>query len=253
MTAQPTWYWANQWIEIKVLADGRQVQRTIENKGNHMSRTYKAVQVTKPGTEDTNRIGIIGAGAIGSAFARALARVGIGADISNSRGSASLASLVQEIGPTARAVEPAEAARADIVLVAVNWSKLPAALASLPEWAGRIVIDANNPLVVEGDQLKRVDLNGRLSSEVFSELAPDARVVKAFNHLPAASLSGDPKHEGGRRVLFFSGDDAEAKSQVGALIGRFGFFGIDLGPLSTGARLAQPGGPLSALNLVKFD
>src|SRR6266849_8772756 len=252
MAVQLKWYWANQWIEIKLLADERQVQRTMENKGNHMSRTDKAAQLTKPGTTDM-KIGIIGAGAIGSAFARALARVGIGADISNSRGSASLASLVQEIGPTARAVEPAEAARADIVLVAVNWSKLPAALASLPEWAGRIVIDANNPLVVEGDQLKRVDLNGRLSSEVFSELAPGARVVKAFNHLPAASLSGDPKHEGGRRVLFFSGDDAEAKSQVGALIGRFGFFGIDLGPLSTGARLAQPGGPLSALNLVKFD
>jgi len=252
MAAQLKWYWANKWIEIKLLADERQVQQTMENKGNHMSRTDKAVQLTKPGTTDM-KIGIIGAGAIGSAFARALARVGIGADISNSRGSASLASLVQEIGPTARAVEPAEAARADIVLVAVNWSKLPAALASLPEWAGRIVIDANNPLVVEGDQLKRVDLNGRLSSEVFSELAPGARVVKAFNHPPAASLSGDPNHEGGRRVLFFSGDDAEAKSQVGALIGRLGFFGIDLGPLSTGARLAQPGGPLSALNLVKFD
>jgi 3-hydroxyacyl-CoA dehydrogenase len=72
------------------------------------------VQVTKPGAEDRNRIGIIGAGAIGSAIARALARVGIGADISNSRGSASLASLVQEIGPTARAVEPAEAARAEM-------------------------------------------------------------------------------------------------------------------------------------------
>ena len=45
-----------------------------------------------------SRLGIIGAGAIGSAFARALARVGIGADISNSRGPASLQSLVQEIG-----------------------------------------------------------------------------------------------------------------------------------------------------------
>ena len=54
-----------------------------------MSRTYEAVQVTKPGAEDRNKIGIIGAGAVGSAFARALARVGIGADISTSRGPAS--------------------------------------------------------------------------------------------------------------------------------------------------------------------
>jgi 8-hydroxy-5-deazaflavin:NADPH oxidoreductase len=198
-----------------------------------------------------NTIGIIGAGAIGSAIARALARVGIGADISNSRGPASLESLVQAIGPTVRAVDAAEAGRADIVFVAVNPSKLPAALAHLPAWAGRIVIDANNPL--EGYPPKLVDLNGRLSSELFSELVPAGRVVKAFNHLSAALVGSDPKREEGRRVLFFSGDDAEAKLQVGALIDRLGFFGIDLGPLSIGARLAQPGGPLPALNLVKFD
>jgi 8-hydroxy-5-deazaflavin:NADPH oxidoreductase len=198
-----------------------------------------------------NRIGIIGAGAIGSAFARALARVGIGADISNSRGPASLQSLVQQIGPTVRAVEAADAARADIVVVAVNWPKLPAALANLPNWAGRIVIDANNAIVIPG--FTPVDLNGRLSTEVFTELVPDARVVKAFNHLPAALLSDDPTREGGRRVLFFSGDDAAAKSQVGALIDRLGFFGIDLGPLSIGGRLMQFGGPFPALNLVRFD
>ena len=79
------------------------------------------------------------------------------------------------------------------------------------------------------------------------------RGAASFNHLPAALLGSDPKREGGRRVLFFSGNDAEAKLRVGALIDRLGFFGIDLGPLSIGARLAQPGGPLPALNLVKFD
>ncbi|HET6266779.1 MAG TPA: NADPH-dependent F420 reductase [Acidobacteriota bacterium] len=197
-----------------------------------------------------NRIGLIGAGNIGSVVARALARVGISADISNSRGPASLKSLVQETGPTLRAVEVAEAARADIVLVAVNWSKLPAALNNLPKWAGRIVIDANNPL--DGPPLKRVDLQGRLSSEVFAELVPGARVVKAFNHLPATLLGEDPKREGGRRVLFFSGDETQARSQVGELIDRLGFFGVDLGPLSIGSRFLEPGGPLFALNLVKF-
>jgi 8-hydroxy-5-deazaflavin:NADPH oxidoreductase len=53
-------------------------------------------------------------------------------------------------------------------------------------------------------------------------------------------------------VLFCSGDDAGAKAGVGALIERLGFFGIDLGSLSVGARLVQfPGGPLPALNVVK--
>jgi hypothetical protein len=61
MAAKGTWYWANQWIKITVSAAGRQVQRTMENKGNPMSRTDKAV-VTKPGIADMNKIGIIGAG-----------------------------------------------------------------------------------------------------------------------------------------------------------------------------------------------
>jgi len=66
-------------------------------------------------------------------------------------------------------------------------------------------------------------------------------------------LNRDPGAEGGRRVLFYSGDDAQAKSEVGALIDRLGFFRIDLGPLAVGGRLVQfPGGPLPALNLVKF-
>nr|WP_233560246.1 NAD(P)-binding domain-containing protein [Oleomonas cavernae] len=129
------------------------------------------------------------------------------------------------------------AAGADIVLVAVNWGKLPAALAGLPAWGGRIVIDANNP--IEAPLFKPVDLNGRASSEVFADLVPGARVVKAFNHLQPHLVAGDPQAEGGRRVLFYAGDDARAKAEVGALIERLGFAGIDLGILAVGARLAQ--------------
>ncbi|MHC8343628.1 NADPH-dependent F420 reductase [Pseudomonas sp. RT6P73] len=198
-----------------------------------------------------NTIGIIGAGAIGSAFARALSRQGIEVVIANSRGPESLAALVQELGPTARAGTREEAAAQAIVLVAVNWSKLPLALAGLPDFGGRIVIDANNS--IEAPLFKAVDLNGRMSSEVFAEWVTGARVVKAFNHLAARLLESDPAAEGGQRVLFVSGDNAEANAQVIGLTERLGFFGIDLGELSVGARLAQfPGGPLPTLNLVKF-
>jgi predicted dinucleotide-binding enzyme len=196
-------------------------------------------------------IGIIGSGNIGSAFAKTLARAGIKATIANSRAPASLSDVVRELGPSIEAGTRDQAASADIVLVAVNWAKLPAALAGLPAWGGRIVIDANNP--IEAPLFKPVDLNGAASSEVFSDLVPGARVVKAFNHLQAHVLAGDPRAEGGRRVLFYSGDDAGAKAEVGALIDRIGFFGIDLGPLAVGARLVQfPGGPLPVHNLVKF-
>src|ERR1700716_2063356 len=101
-------------------------------------------------------IGIIGSGAIGSAFARTLARAGIEVTISNSRGPDSLKELVRELGPSIKAGTREGAARADIVFASVNWTKLPAALADLPEWSGRILIDANNP--IEAPLFKLVDL-----------------------------------------------------------------------------------------------
>ena len=196
-------------------------------------------------------IGIIGAGHIGQAFATALAKNGVPAILSNSRGPDSLRETVAAIGPSITAGTRDEAAASDIVFVAVNWSKLPVALAGLPDFAGRIVIDANNP--VEAPLFRPAELNGRTSSEVFAGLVPGARVVKAFNHLPPHLLAGDPRAEGGRRVLFQSGDDTDAKAVVGRLIDQLGFFGIDLGPLAVGARLVQfPGGPLPAHNLVRF-
>jgi predicted dinucleotide-binding enzyme len=170
--------------------------------------------------------------------------------ISNSRGPDSLKELVRELGSSIKAGTREEAARADIVFVAVNWTKLPAALAGLPEWSGRIFIDANNP--IEAPLFKPVDLKGRVSSEVVADLVPGARVVKAFYHLRAEVLAGDPRSDGGRRVLFYSGNDSGAKAEVAALIERIGFVGIDLGSLAVGGKLAQfPGGPLPNQNLVR--
>jgi predicted dinucleotide-binding enzyme len=78
-------------------------------------------------------------------------------------------------------------------------------------------------------------------------------VVKALNHLKPELLSGDPAAEGGKRVLFYSGDEVGANAQVAGLIETLGFAGIDLGPLKVGGRLARfPGGPLPELNLVCF-
>ncbi len=196
-------------------------------------------------------IGIIGAGNIGAAFARSLARNGIAATIANSRGPESLSGLVDELAPHISAGTIEAVAQADMVLIAVPWSKLPAALTGLPDWKGRIVIDANNP--IEAPLFKPAELNGRLSTEIVTGLLPGARVVKAFNHLSAALVAADPRAEGGERVLFYSGDDAAAAAEVAALIGRLGFAGIDLGPISIGGRLTQfPGGALPAINFVKF-
>ena len=195
-------------------------------------------------------IGIIGAGNIGLAVAKTLSRAGIAATIANSRGPESLKESVAALGPAITAGTREQAAGADMVVIAVNWSKLPAAVAGLPAWRGRIVIDANNP--IEAPLFKPVDLHGLVSSQVVADLVTGARLVKAFNHLRAAILASAPGADGGRRVLFYSGDDSAAKAEVGALIDRLGFAGIDLGPLALGKLAQFPGGPLPNQNLVRI-
>jgi predicted dinucleotide-binding enzyme len=197
------------------------------------------------------KIGIIGAGAIGGAFAGHLARAGHDLLVSNSRGGESLAALVRTLGPRAQAAPREVAARAELVILAVPWDQVPSALNGLPAWNGRILVDATNPVVQPGFRL--ADLGGRASTEVVQSLAPGARVVKAGNTLLAAVLARDPQVAGGHRVLFVCGDDADSKSTVTRVLGELGFATVDLGTLAGGARLQQfPGGPLATLDLVKL-
>lgn len=196
------------------------------------------------------KIAIIGAGAIGTAIARQLARNGIEAAIANSRGPQSLQALTAELGPKITAVSIEQAAQAELVFLAVNWGRIPDALKQLGPWNQRILVDANN--AIDGATFKAADLGGRASSEIVAEFAPGARVVKAFNHLLAAVLSSDPQAEGGRRVLFLSGPDTDAKKTVAELITQLGFAPVDLGGFNEGRAAQFPGGALPVLNLVKF-
>jgi predicted dinucleotide-binding enzyme len=132
----------------------------------------------------------------------------------------------------------------------VPWNKLKEATAIVPSWEGRIVIDATNP-VLPG--FVAADLGGKASSEVVSTLVAGAKVVKAFNTLLAQVLGSYPKEADGSRVVFYSGNDQDAKQIVAEIIDRIGFAGIDLGRLDEGGRLQQfPGGPLPTLNLIKL-
>ena len=203
---------------------------------------------------NTVEIGILGAGNIGRAFARHLAKAGHRVQLANRHGPASLQALVSELGTNARASTTHEAARLNIVFVAIPWTELSGAMNELPPWEGRIVIDANNHILgFDGKQFQFADLRGRSSSEVFSEMVPGARIVKALNTLPAELLAQDPRIGNGRRVVFISGDDAGSKTTVSDLLETVGFSPIDLGTLATGGRLQQAGAALSGMNLVEMS
>ncbi|HEV3134806.1 MAG TPA: NAD(P)-binding domain-containing protein [Acidimicrobiia bacterium] len=192
---------------------------------------------------DRNRVGIIGAGRLGQAMARTALRAGRSVVIANSRGPESLTSVVSELGEGASAGTVDQALAADIVVIAVPWDRVPDAVEGLA-WNGQIVVDATN-------DFDPSDLEGRTSSEVVADLV-GAPVVKAANTLVAGLLGSDPHEAGGQRVLFLSGDDSDAKSQVIPLFQDAGFFVIDLGELRTGGGMQQVGGPLSGVNLVRL-
>ncbi|QRK11333.1 NADPH-dependent F420 reductase [Archangium violaceum] len=194
---------------------------------------------------------IIGSGAIGSALARQFARKGIDVLIANSRGPESLARLEKELGKNILPVSVEEATRADIVILAVPFKAVPDVVGSVASWGGKIVVDATN--AINFSNFKPSDLGGRLSSEVVADAVPGAQVVKAFNTLPAALLASVPEMDGGRRVLFLSGNNARANAEVAGLIQQLGFAPIELGKLADGGRLQQFGGPLMVHNLLKRD
>lgn len=193
------------------------------------------------------KIGVIGAGTVAQTIARHMLPLGHQVMFSSTRGPESLAPLVEQLGSGALAGTPQQAAEQDIVILAVMWWNVQAALFSIPDWKGRVLVDATNR-VAGVAPLTLGDISGRTSSEIVADLAPGARVVKAFNSVPMSWIS-DFSPAKPRTVLFISGDDDAAKQPLHDLIEQAGSCCIDLGDLATGGRLQQLGGPLAGIRL----
>jgi 8-hydroxy-5-deazaflavin:NADPH oxidoreductase len=197
---------------------------------------------------------IVGSGAIGHALATQFVRQGIEVMLANSRGPSSLVATARELGPHVRPVAVSEAARADVVILAIPFGAIKLFAQSAADegvgWSGRLVIDASNAIAFPA--FKPADLGGRLSTEIVAEAFPGARIVKAFNTIPAAKLAALPKQAGGRRAVVLSGDDADARFQVASLVERLGYSALDLGTLRQGSHLQQFGGTLVAKDLIQL-
>jgi predicted dinucleotide-binding enzyme len=185
-------------------------------------------------------IGLIGAGHIGSQLARLAVGNGYDVVLSNSRGPDTLADLVAELGPRARAATPEEAARAgDLVVVTVPlraYRSVPVA-----PLAGKIVVDTNNYYPQRDGHIPELDNESTTTSELLQAHLPSSKVVKAFNHIYAKELTthGQPAGSNNRRALVIAGDDPESKAVVARLIDQFGFDTVDAGPLKESWRIQR--------------
>lgn len=182
------------------------------------------------------RIGIVGSGHIGAGVARLWAAAGHEVMFSFSRDERKLQDLAVSVGPMGRFGTPAQATDfAEVILLAPPYPMLGSALGQAGPMNGKLVIDATNPYTAD---FQVVDLgpSGSAGEELAARL-PAARVVKAFNTLPAAVY--DAPDRGSRLVLFLCGDDPADREIVADLIRDAGFSPMDVGPLSA-ARKQEP-------------
>ena len=126
---------------------------------------------------------------------------------------------------------------ADIVVLAVMFHSIEAALVECGDLNGKVLIDPTNPLTPDGDGLA-LSLGFETSSAEFIAARTNARVVKSLNQVGATVLA-DPNGYAVRPIQFVAGDDAEAKALVASLVEDLGFEVRDAGPLRA-ARLLEP-------------
>ncbi|HWE42445.1 MAG TPA: NAD(P)-binding domain-containing protein [Gemmatimonadaceae bacterium] len=184
------------------------------------------------------KIGIIGAGNMGSAFATRLTAAGHEVAIT-AKDPAHAEKAAAATGGKARAVKAAEIARnADVVILAIPYGAAADALRAAGDLTGKTVIDITNPLTADMSGLSLGHTTS--AAEEIQKAAPKARVVKAFNTIFAPVLGGTAKAQ-----VLYAGDDAKAKDAVKAIVESAGFEAVDAGPLANARHLE----PLGMLNI----
>lgn len=185
-------------------------------------------------------IGILGAGRVGTAIARLAVAAGYRVKVATSKPAADNALIIEIVTPGAVAVEAAEAANSDLVIVAIPLHKYKSL--SAEALSGKVVIDAMNYWAATDGDISDFENSERSSSEVVSAYLAGSRVVKSFNHIGYHEMEPDAVEPGtvDRRALAIASDDEHAKSIVAAFIDSLGFDSADAGELAAG-RSFEPG------------
>jgi len=188
-------------------------------------------------------IGFIGSGHIGSTVARLSVAAGHQVVLSNSRGPATLADLVADLGPLARAGTAEEAATAgDIAVVSIPFRAYPSVPAG--PLAGKVVLDTCNYYPERDGHIAALDDRTETSTELLQHQLAGADVVKVFNNIFYKHLGslGRPAGAADRSYLPIAGDNEDAKAEAARFIDSIGYGVVDAGNLGDSWR-QEPGTP----------
>ena len=182
------------------------------------------------------KLAIIGAGSVGGTLGTAWAQKAgheIFFGVRNPQ-SEKVQTLVRSLGGKARA---GTAASAEIIVLATPWNGAEAAIRSMGDVTGNIILDATNPLAMGSDGLGLEIGHDTSAAEKVQGWAEGAAVFKTLNTTGYGNMA-DPVFHGVKSVMFVAGDDAAGKPKVIALVAALGFEVIDAGPLRN-ARLLE--------------
>lgn len=184
----------------------------------------------------TKAIAILGAGNVGSALAQAFNRHGVAVTIGVPNPDKYRTEIARLGDAVSLTLTDIAIQAADLIILAVPDAAVLSIARSRPDWQGKILVDATNPLT-PGLAGLRVGTTTS-AAELLAENAKGARVVKAFNTTGAENLA-DTRYPGGLPFMPVCGDDAAARQQVMALATQIGFEAVDYGPLAA-ARYLEP-------------
>ncbi|MEM7771862.1 MAG: NAD(P)-binding domain-containing protein [Cyanobacteria bacterium P01_A01_bin.37] len=187
------------------------------------------------------KIGIIGAGDVGQTLAKLWIQAGHSVILS-SRHPETLEPIIQKLGSLAKAATVAQTAiEGDILLLAVNYATVDAAIAQIaPHVTNKVVIDATNPLRYSDEGgLERVIGDREIAGLVMADKLPNARIVKAFTTLWTGYLQ-QHAHRPYPQVAIALAGNAGDKPAVATLINDAGFDPVDLGTLADSRPLDPP-------------
>lgn len=183
------------------------------------------------------KIAVIGAGNVGGTLGRRWSDAGheVVFGVRDPQADKILDLLARCDGRASAAAPAVAAAEADVIVLAVWWQVAQPVVESLGDISGKILIDCTNPL---DENLELIHGHHSSGGEMIADLAPGARVVKAFNTVMWEAMA-DPRFDGEAATLFYCGGDESAIEIVGRLISDIGFNPCHVGDLQM-SRYLEP-------------
>jgi predicted dinucleotide-binding enzyme len=180
------------------------------------------------------KIGMIGAGRVGSTVGELWAKAGhevmfSSLDLEKDKALAAQIGLGTKAGTSREA-----AAFGEVLFFSVPYSAIPVLGRDLADsLKGKVVLDASNPIPARDGEIAATAKARGGSGIASAEYLAGARVVRAFNCVGYTAMKSEAHRAGEKLGIPIAGDDAEAVKMATRLVTEAGFEAVMVGGLAS--------------------